>query len=131
MKKFLRVLSVVLFLALGLSAFACSPKEEEEETEAVSEVESDPISMDILAGTYKGVNGEISTLTLGKNGSYVDDAGELYMSGTYTVDSVSYTMTVNESEYGMTFVYHVTLNGKVLTLQLDGGNERQFCKVEK
>ncbi len=38
-------------------------------------------------GKWKGTEGEVSTLTLGATGSYKDDAGDLYMIGTYTVDS--------------------------------------------
>ena len=130
MKKFLKVIPAVLVLSIGLTTVACGAKVDTDPAAGEEQtVTSDPISEDILAGTWKGVDGELSTLTLGKNGSYVDDAGELYMSGSYTLDTVSYTMTVNESEYGMTFVYNVTLEGKVLTLQVDGGLPRKFCKI--
>ena len=130
MKKFIKVISAALLLSIGLSTFACGPKAEEPE-EVEEAVASDPISEDILAGTWKGFDGEISTLTLGKNGSYNDDAGDgMYIKGSYTLDTVSNTMTVNESEYGMTFVYNVTLDGKILTLQIDGGLPRKFCKID-
>ena len=123
-----KVFLPVMFLLFGMTAFACGPKEEEAEevTENVT-----PINADDLVGTWKGVNGEISTLTLGKNGTYLDDAGDLSISGTYTVDTVSNTMTVNESEYGMVFTYSCTLDGNVLTLQLDGGKARTFCKINQ
>ena len=46
------------------------------------------------------------------------------------IDTVSNTVTVNESEYGMSFTYDCTLEGNVLTLQVDGGNPRKFCKIK-
>ncbi|MCR5476561.1 MAG: hypothetical protein K6E92_02920 [Lachnospiraceae bacterium] len=52
----------------------------------------------------------------------------MYIIGTYTVNEVERTMTVNESEYGMVFVYDVSLTDNTLTLQLSGGKPRKFLK---
>ena len=131
MKKFLKVLSAVLVLSIGLTTVACGTKADADDVVEEDTVTSDPISEDILAGTWKGVDGEPSTLTLTKTGGYDDNAGDgLYIRGSYTVDAISNTMTVNESDYGMTIKYNVTLEGKVLTLQMDGGLPRKFCKID-
>ena len=81
-------------------------------------------------GLYKFPFANISTLTFAGNGSFSDDAGDISMSGTYTVDEISNIITVNESEYGMTFKYDCTLEGKVLTIQVSGGKPRKFCKID-
>lgn len=129
MKKLIKVFLPVLLLAVGMTtAFACGTKAEEEEASVEN---TTSINADDLLGTWKGVEGEISTLTFANNGTFSDDAGDIYMSGTYSVDTVSNTITVNESEYGMTFVYNCTLEGNVLTIQVDGGKPRKFCKINK
>lgn len=81
-----------------------------------------------LVGTWKGTAGEISTLTLGSNGSYMDDAGDVYVNGTYTVNTSEKTITVNESEYGLVFVYSYELADNTLTIQMNGGLPRKFIK---
>lgn len=112
-----------------LTAFACGSKESQAQTSEQSAGEA--ASAEDLYGTWKGINGEISTLSLAKNGSYMDNAGDgLYISGTYTVDEAAQTLTVNESEYGMVFVYHYSLSNNQLTLQLDGGKARNFAKAK-
>ena len=127
MRKLVKVFLPVLLLAFGMTIFACGPKAEEEE---VSVENTTPINADDLIGTWKGIEGEISTLTFAGNGSFSDDAGDISMSGTYTVDEISNIITVNESEYGMTFKYDCTLEGKVLTIQVSGGKPRKFCKID-
>ena len=127
MRKLVKVFLPALLLAVGMTTFACGTKAEEEE---VSIENATPINEDDLIGTWKGVEGEISTLTFSKSGSFKDDAGDISMSGTYFVDTVSNTVTVNESEYGMSFTYDCTLEGNVLTLQVNGGNPRKFCKIK-
>ncbi|MBP3754151.1 MAG: hypothetical protein J6I66_04775 [Lachnospiraceae bacterium] len=42
---------------------------------------------------------------MGADGSYKDVAGDISIIGTYTVDSINGTLTVNEKEYGMVFTY--------------------------
>ncbi len=81
-----------------------------------------------LVGKWKGTGDEISTLTFGKDGSYKDDAEIAVIEGTYTVDEAAGTITVNEKEYGLVFVYSVELSGKDLTLQADFGIPRTFTK---
>ena len=76
-----------------------------------------------------GTNLRIACVSFSKDGNYKDDAGDnLYIIGTYTVDEDAQTITVNESEYGMVFVYNFTIDGNKLTLQMDGGLPRSFTK---
>lgn len=116
---------IVALLALTLSCAGACGKKDAADTKVS---QSAPVNSADLVGTWKGTGDEISTLTLGSDGSYKDDAGDLYMVGTYKVDSAAGTLTVNESEYGMVFTYSVELSGNDLTLQLDGGLPRTFTK---
>lgn len=122
MKKLVKVLSVVLTVMMILCMVACGSKEEEQAEEVVH------ASAEELVGKWKGTGGEISTLTLGSDGSYKDIAGSAYIIGTYTVDSTAGTLTVNEKEYGLVFTYSYDLTDDTLTLQLNGGNPRTFVK---
>ena len=126
MKKTVRIVSVVLLFMLMVTAFACGKKEE---PAPVSETAAGGGSVEDLYGTWKGVGEEISTVSFTNSGLYRDDAGDgLYIAGTYTVDVNAQTITVNESDYGMVFVYHYSVKGETLTLQMDGGKQRIFVK---
>ena len=123
MKKAIKLVSTALLLTMLLCVTACG-KDETEETAPVTHA-----SAEELVGRWKGTGKEISTLTLGAKGSYSDVAeGVASITGTYTVDSIAGTLTVNEKEYGMVFTYSYDLSGDNLTLQLEGGNPRTFVK---
>lgn len=125
MKKAVRIVAITLMLALALSFAACGKKAEPESEPVVT----NKATIQDLYGTWKGIGGEISTVSFSKDGNYKDDAGDnLYIIGTYTVDEDAQTITVNESEYGMVFVYNFTIDGNKLTLQMDGGLPRSFAK---
>lgn len=125
MKKAVRIVAITLMLALALSFAACGKKAESEPEPVVT----NKATIQDLYGTWKGIGGEISTVSFSKDGNYKDDAGDnLYIIGTYTVDEDAQTITVNESEYGMVFVYNFTIDGNKLTLQMDGGLPRSFTK---
>ena len=122
MKKNTKLSLIVLVLISVMGITACGKKESEPEPVVVH------ASSDELVGKWKGTGNEISTLTLGSNGSYKDIAGELSVIGTYTVDEISGTLTVNEKDYGLVFTYSYELDGDDLTLQLDGGLPRTFAR---
>ncbi len=122
MKRSVQLLSVVLMLVMLFCITACG---KEENAQASEETHASAAE---LVGKWKGTEGEISTLTLGADGSYKDIAGDISIIGTYTVDSVSGTLTVNEKEYGMVFTYSYELTDDKLTLQLNGGNPRNFLR---
>lgn len=122
MKKSVKLLSVVLMLVMLFCITACG---KEETAQASEETHASAAE---LVGKWKGTEGEISTLTLGADGSYKDIAGDISIIGTYTVDSVNGTLTVNEKEYGMVFTYSYELTDDKLTLQLNGGNPRNFLR---
>ncbi len=123
MKKTVRILSIVLVLVAALSLAACGKKE------VVVEQTVGGGSSEDLLGTWKGIGDEISTVSFTKSGVYRDDAGDgLYVNGTYTVDESACTITVNESDYGMVFVYDYTVADDKLTLQLSGGKARNFVR---
>ena len=125
MKKAERIVAITLMLVLALSFAACGKKAEPEPEPVVM----NKATIQDLYGTWKGIGGEISTVSFSKDGNYKDDAGDnLYIIGTYTVDEDAQTITVNESEYGMVFVYNYTIDGNKLTLQMDGGLPRSFTK---
>ena len=71
---------------------------------------------------------EISTVTFGKNGSYKDDAGSIYMEGTYSVNEEAGTITVIEKQDGLVFVYNVELSGDTLIIQTANGKPRTFTR---
>ena len=122
MKKTSKFPIVVLMLVIVFCMCACGKEN------SASAEESNAAASD-LVGTWKGTGNEISTLTLGANGSYKDIAGEdMYIIGTYTVNSSAGTLTVNESEYGMVFTYSYELSGDNLTLQMEGGLPRSFAR---
>ena len=126
MKKTAKIITTTLLLLFVASALACGKKTASEPAAAVA---TTPAKAEDLYGTWKGTGHEISTVSFAKTGAYRDDAGDgLYVSGTYTVDEASQTITVNEEEYGMTFVYDFTVDGNKLTLQMNGGNLRTFVK---
>ena len=113
---------VLLMFALCLAACGDS-------TDTTAQADStEQTSAADLVGTWKGTAGEISTLTLGSNGSYMDDAGDVYIKGTYTVNTSDRTITVNESEYGLVFVYSYELADDTLTIQTNGGLPRKFIR---
>ena len=126
MKKTVRIIAIAMLMLVVLSALACGKKED---TAPASESAVAASSVEDLWGTWKGIDGEISTVSFAKSGAYRDDAGDgLYVAGTYKVDEAAQTIIVNESEYGMVFEYHFTIDGNVLTMQLDGGKARKFVK---
>lgn len=107
-----------------LSAVACSKKAETVQTEGFTGG-----SAQTLLGSWKGVEGEISTVSFTNDGKYMDNAGDgLYINGTYSVNEGAKTITVNEEEYGMVFVYNYSVSENSLTLQLDGGKARKFTR---
>lgn len=117
-------------LMLLASTAACSKDTEEVQTTA-AQTEAESFSVENLYGTWKGTDGEISTLTLDKSGKYLDDAGDgLYIAGTFIVNEAAMTMTVDETDFGMVIVYHITYTGDTLTLQMDGGLPRKFVKTK-
>ena len=122
MKKSAKILTTVLLLSIVFNITACGKNEPEQ-----IPVETHASSAE-LVGKWKGTGKEISTLTLGADGSYKDIADIASIIGTYTVDEIAGTLTVNESEYGMVFTYSYDLSGNDLTLQLDGGLPRTFTK---
>lgn len=127
MKKTVKIISLTMILVLVLSAFACGKKEEP----ALESTTTGTATAEDLLGTWTGTAGEISTVSFSKSGSYMDNAGDgLYISGTYTVNEADQTVTVNEDEYGMVFVYHYTVDGNKMTLQIDGGKVRNFIKKQ-
>ena len=127
MKKAVRIVLVAMLLLFAMSAVACGKKEE---TAPASE-QTEAASAEDLFGTWKGIDGEISTVSFAKSGAYRDDAGDgLYVAGTYKVDEAAQTILVNESEYGMVFEYHFSISNNVLTMQLDGGKARKFVKQQ-
>ena len=119
-KKFITLILLMFVLCLA----ACG---DTTDTDAQSDSAEQTSAAD-LVGTWKGTAGEISTLTLGSNGSYMDDAGDVYVKGTYTVNTSEKTITVNESEYGLVFVYSYELADNTLTIQMNGGLPRKFIK---
>lgn len=119
-----RRLLTVFLLMFVLCLTACG-----DSTDTETQTEStDQTSAADLVGVWKGTAGEVSTLTLGSNGSYMDDAGDVYIKGTYTVNTSDRTITVNESEYGLVFVYSYELADDTLTIQANGGLPRKFIK---
>ena len=125
MKKAVKLVLVTVMLLFVLSALACGKSSEP----ASESVQTEAATAEDLLGTWKGIGGEISTVSFAKNGAYRDDAGgDLYVAGTYKVDEASQTITVNEEEYGMVFVYDFSISNNTLTLQMNGGKERRFAK---
>ena len=125
MNNFIKIISAVLVLFVVLSFSACGGSAD---TSASAQTAGSSFSAADLVGKWKGTGDEISTITFGKNGSYKDDAGIAVVEGTYTVDEAAGTITVNEKEYGLVFVYSVELSGNDLTIQTDYGLPRTFKK---
>ncbi len=125
MKNFGRLFLAVLLVGVALSFVACG-----KEKETVGASDTVHATAAELVGTWKGIAGEPSTLTLGEDGSYRDIADFASIIGTYTVDETEGTITVNESEYGMMFVYTYELTGDQLTIQTSGGLPRTFAKPQ-
>lgn len=123
MKKFVKIMSLVLMLFVVISISACA-----EPADTAAKTGGSSFNAADLVGKWKGTGDEISTLTFGKDGKYKDDAGIAVVEGTYTVDEEAGTLTVNEKEYGLVFVYSVELSGKNLTIQTDYGVPRTFTK---
>ena len=89
MKKTIKFPIAVLILVIVFCMCACGKGED-------ASAEGAGASASELVGTWKGTGNEISTLTLGTDGSYKDIAGkDMYIIGTYTVDPASGTLTVN------------------------------------
>ena len=123
MKNILKIIPIVLMLFIVLSISACG-----ESDDAAAQSTGSSFSASDLVGKWKGTGEEISTLTFGRDGSYKDDAGFAVVEGTYTVDEDAGTITVNEKEYGLVFVYSAELSGNNLTIQTDFGLPRTFTK---
>lgn len=119
-KKFITLILLMFVLCLTVCGDSTDTDTQADTAEQTSAAD--------LVGTWKGTAGEISTLTLGSNGSYMDDAGDVYVNGTYTVNTSEKTITVNESEYGLVFVYSYELADNTLTIQMNGGLPRKFIK---
>ncbi|MCR5203727.1 MAG: hypothetical protein K6E47_01620 [Lachnospiraceae bacterium] len=125
MKKHFKILSICILLVMIICIAGCS---KEDDTKTSETTNTKHASRDELVGKWKGTGKELSTITLGKDGSYKDVVDDISVIGTYTVDSTAGTLTVNESEYGMVFTYSYELSGDNLTLQLNGGIPRTFTK---
>ena len=123
MKNFVKIISIVIMLFIVLSISACG---EPEDTSA--KTGGSTFSAADLVVKWKVTGEEISTLTIGKDGKYKDDADFAVIEGTYTVDEEAGTLTVHEKDYGLVFVYNVELSGKKLTLQMENGLPRTFTK---
>ena len=123
MKNILKIIPIVFMLFIVLSIAACG-----ESDDAAAQNIGSSFSASDLVGKWKGTGEEISTLTFGRDGSYKDDAGFAVVEGTYTVDEDAGTITVNEKEYGLVFVYSAELSGNNLTIQTDFGLPRTFTK---
>ena len=129
MKTRKRIISVVSVLLIAVCLTACGNKAGNSSTADAEQTAAEKATKEDLYGTWKGTEGEISTVSFSKDGNYKDDAGDnLYIIGTYTVDEDAQTITVNESEYGMVFVYDFQISGNKLTIQMDGGLPRHFLK---
>ena len=126
-----RHISLILIILMTLCLAACGGHDDEETTTETEAQSLQPFNRDDLVGTWKGTQGEPSTLTLGKNGSYRDVADFASIIGSYIVDPALRTITVNESEYGRVFVYHFELSDNELTIQTNGGLPRHFVKEVK
>ena len=123
MKNIIRIIPILLVLLVVLSISACGGS-----ADVAEETGGSPFKAADLVGKWKGTGDEISTITFGKNGSYKDDAGFAVVEGTYTADEEAGTITVNEKDYGLVFVYSVELSGKKLTIQTENGLPRTFTK---
>ena len=123
MKKYLKLFTVGILLVMIICITGCSKEDDNQTSETTTHA-----SRDELIGKWKGTGNELSTITLGSDGSYKDAVDGISVIGTYTVDSNAGTLTVNESEYGMVFTYSYELSGDNLTLQLSGGLPRTFTK---
>ena len=123
MKNILKIIPIVFMLFIVLSISACG-----ESADTAAQNIGSSFSASDLVGKWKGTGEEISTLTFGRDGSYKDDAGFAVVEGTYTVDEDAGTITVNEKEYGLVFVYSAELSGNNLTIQTDFGLPRTFTK---
>ena len=126
MKIKVKLFSAVVLLVMVICVSGCSKDENNQDNNQVSETTH--ASRADLIGKWKGTGNELSTITLGSDGSYKDAVDDLSVIGTYTVDSTAGTLTVHESEYGMVFTYSYELSGDNLTLQLNGGLPRTFTK---
>ncbi len=122
MKNHFKILSVCILLVMIICITGCSKEDDTKTSETTHASRAD------LIGKWKGTGKELSTITLGKDGSYKDDVDDISVIGTQTVDATAGTLTVNESEYGMVFTYSYELSGDNLTLQLNGGIPRTFTK---
>lgn len=133
MKKTTKILSITLLLVLAVSLTACvkpdGPNTNSGSGSTEQAAASDPIKAADLIGTWKGTDGEPSTMTFYKDANYLDDAGMAKIEGTYSVDEALQTITVYEKDYGMTFTYHMKMEGEKLVIQLDGGLPRKFVKA--
>ena len=125
MKKSIRIISAIVLLILVFCISGCG----KEESDQVSETKTHA-SLSDLIGKWKGTGNELSTITLGSDGSYKDIVDDISIIGTFTVDSTAGTLTVNESEYGMVITYSYELSEDNLTLQMNGGLPRTFTRVK-
>ena len=125
MKKSIRIISAIVLLILVFCISGC----DKEESDQVSETKTHA-SLSDLIGKWKGTGNELSTITLGSDGSYKDIVDDISIIGTFTVDSTAGTLTVNESEYGMVITYSYELSEDNLTLQMNGGLPRTFTRVK-
>ena len=122
MKRIVKLSLVILMLIMVIAFAGCGKKEDDQQP-----AETHASSAELI-GKWKGTGNEVSTLTLGSDGTYKDIAGDASVIGTYTVDEVSGTLTVNEKEYGLVITYSYELDGNDLTLQMNGGLPRTFAK---
>ena len=122
MYRIVKMISIVLMMVMVICCSACG-KGENNQTSGGTHASSAE-----LVGKWKGTGNEISTITLGADGSYKDVADGVSIKGTYIVDSTEGTLTVNESEYGLVITYSYELSGDNLTLQMNGGLPRTFAR---
>lgn len=128
--KSLALITLTL-LILAISVTACGSKAGNtaagaEETEGVKVTKED------LYGTWRGIGTESgTTLSFSKDGNCRDQNGDLVVAGPYSVNEDAQTLTVTDTEIGMSFTYSMSMseNGQ-LTIQVNGGRPRNFAKQQ-
>lgn len=126
MKKFSRTLLICLVSAIfALSLTACGgDKKDTEESTTAAALRGGKI--EDLYGTWKGTQG--GTFTFSEDGTCLDQYDSIKIEGTYSVDEILGTISVTDSETGMTFTYSYVIDGNSLTIQMGGGLPRKFTK---
>ena len=128
--KSLALITLTL-LILAISVTACGNKTENAAagTEDAATVK---VTKEDLYGTWHGIGTETgTTLSFTKDGNCRDQNGDLVVAGPYSVNEDAQTLTVTDTEIGMSFTYSMSMseNGQ-LTIQVNGGRPRNFAKQQ-